>query len=93
MIRVPRRCLRCRELFTGPRCPSPACSSREARGYGQAHQAARALLAASLPAPCGYCELLIHPGERWVAAHVIDGKPEYGWKLAHPACNERAKTR
>jgi len=49
------------------------------------------MLGASLPAPCGYCHRIISPAERWVAAHVVDGQPEYGYVVAHPACNERAK--
>ena len=36
---------------------------------------------------------LIQAGERFDAAHIIDGAPEHGWKLAHPHCNQRAKSR
>lgn len=61
------------------------------RGYGSAHQAARTRIAATLPAPCGYCGIVIGPGERWDAAHRVDGHPEYGYVPAHPRCNQRAK--
>src|SRR5215212_6882064 len=87
----PRRCLKCNRPFTGARCPEPSCSSREARGYGAEHQQARGRLAALLPAPCGYCREIVQVGERFDAAHVIDGAPEYGWRVAHPSCNQRAK--
>jgi len=77
----------------GDRCPRYECSSREARGYGNAHQLARRRLAALLPAPCGYCLETLQVGERFDAAHVIDGPPEYGWRVAHSSCNQRAKSR
>ena len=91
---------------SGERCP--ACSrrresgrpSRQARGYGLDHTSARNVLARALPAPCGYAGVdpqcpggMIGPDERWVAAHVEDGRPELGWMHAHPACNERSKSR
>lgn len=62
-----------------------------ARGYGAAHQGARRLLAASLPAHCGYCGLIVDPGEPFDAAHVVDGDPSSGYVVAHPRCNQRAK--
>jgi len=80
-------------LFTGLRCPRSECSSRQARGYGAEHQAARRALESLLHAPCGYCREVIQVGERFDAAHIVDGAPEHGWKLAHPRCNQRAKTR
>lgn len=63
------------------------------RGYGSAHQQAREQLRATLPAPCGYCGVVVQPDEDWDAAHVVDGHPEMGWCVAHPACNQRAKVR
>ena len=48
-------------------------------------------LAASLPAACGYCQVVIQPGEQWHAAHRVDGAPQYGYVVAHVGCNERAK--
>lgn len=45
-----------------------------------------------LPAFCGYgCGTLLMPDDDWVAAHVVDGQPEYGYIAACPTCNERAK--
>ena len=57
----PRRCLKCRLLFTGPRCPRSECSSRQARGYGAEHQAARRALESILPAPCEHGWNVAHP--------------------------------
>ena len=65
--------------------------SRAQRGYGPAHRAARRALAGELPEPCGYCHLLIQSDQPWVAAHAVDGHPEFGWFAAHPTCNQRAK--
>lgn len=65
--------------------------TRQDRGYGPEHQAARRTLAGTLPYPCGYCGVVVQPDERWVAAHEVDGRPEFGWKVSHPICNERAK--
>lgn len=61
------------------------------RGYGIRHQRSRHELAATLPAPCGYCGRWLTSADRWVAAHVVDGRPEYGYVVACPGCNERAK--
>src|SRR4029077_16002209 len=85
-----------------PRCPAPAvdrgrCAAHRRttaeRGYGADHRYARSELAATLPAPCGYCRPTIQRGDAWVAAHLIDGAPEHGYLGAHPDCNERAKRR
>jgi len=65
--------------------------SRQARGYDRSHDRARRMVAATLPAPCGYCGVTIIPEQRWVAAHVVDGQPAYGWMASHAECNERAK--
>lgn len=81
------RCFLCRRAQERRR-GSPA-----QRGYGADHRKARQNLALMLPLPCGYCRQAIQRGERWVAAHVKDGRPEYGWMVAHPGCNERAKVR
>lgn len=81
-----------------PRCTAAESRRRESqrpsaaeRGYDAAHVRARRLLGARLPGPCGYCARVIEPSERWVAAHVRDGDPTYGWVAAHPACNVRAR--
>lgn len=67
--------------------------SRQQRGYDVLHDRAKAVLRKTLPAYCGYgCGTLLRPPARWVAAHVIDGRPEYGWMASCPSCNERAKT-
>jgi hypothetical protein len=84
--------------------PCSACSrareasrpSRQARGYGAMHDAARRDIERMLPTSCLYARTdLACPGvvtqDDWVAAHVVDGHPEYGWGAAHRACNERAK--
>ena len=84
------------------RCPNAAVSDGRGRcvlhkqtmaqrGYGVAHQRARAAM--RLPAPCGYCGVVIRSGEHWVAAHVVDGDESAGWMVSHPICNERAKLR
>jgi hypothetical protein len=62
-----------------------------ARGYGTTHRHARQQMAATLPAPCGYCGHTIWPDQRWDLAHVIDGDPTAGYIAAHPICNQRAK--
>jgi hypothetical protein len=79
---------RCRACERSRVRPSPA-----ARGYGPDHQRARAALAASLPAPCVYCGVVILPGERFDACHLRDGDPSAGWAAGHPACNQAAKGR
>ncbi len=88
-------------LQSGARCP--ACArvreasrpSREARGYGAAHLAARRALVALCiergTVPCAYgCGTLVTPNTV-VAAHVVDGRPEHGWMASCARCNERAK--
>jgi hypothetical protein len=98
-VTMRRPCLDCDTPTPRTRCPrctqarDHARGTRQQRGYDAQHQAARAELAMTLPAPCGYCGVVITRGERWVAAHVVDGDPSFGWLLAHYACNERAKTR
>lgn len=87
-----------------PRCPNTAAPDGRGRcdvhrqttgqrGYGRSHQLARDGLRATLPAPCGYCGVVIRPWEAWVAAHVVDGDPSAGWVVSHGPCNERAKGR
>lgn len=97
---VKHPCPDCRRpTADGPRCR--ACASgrdrergtRQERGYDAGHDAARRTIAASLPMPCLYCHQVIDPGERFDAAHVVDGRPEYGTAPAHPRCNQRAKVR
>ena len=68
--------------------------SRQARGYGAAHQRARALLLTLLPTPCAYgCGTVIITASDLVAAHVVDGDPSAGWQASCRSCNERAKGR
>ena len=68
--------------------------SRQARGYGAAHQRARALLLTLLPTPCAYgCGAVIVSASDLVAAHVVDGDPSAGWQASCRSCNERAKRR
>jgi hypothetical protein len=50
------------------------------------------MLGRTIPAPCGYCGIVVQHGDRWVAAHRIDGNPAAGWMISHPDCNERAKS-
>lgn len=83
----------CTALVEGrARCPAHTKTTTQ-RGYGSPHQSVRLALAATLPAPCGYCGVVIGIGERWDAAHRVDGHPEYGLFVAHPSCNQRAKVR
>lgn len=90
---VLRVCLGCQkataDLIRG-RC-ADCQQTTEQRGYGREHQQIRRDLSLTLPAPCGYCGVTITPGERWVAAHVVDGDPDSPRVVAHPGCNERGK--
>ena len=92
---ITRPCLDCGELTPrGNRCQS--CASRRtdrALGYGPAHQAERLRLAATLPAPCGYCGAMPTSASDWVAAHFTDGDPRAGYLVACRRCNERVKAR
>lgn len=95
-----RPCLDCGTPTAGTRCPmhtqarDRARGSAHARGYDRAHQAARAQLELTLPAPCAYgCGTTLHPDSDWVAAHIIDGDPTAGWVASCRSCNERAKRR
>lgn len=73
------------------RCAAHARSTAE-RGYDREHQAARAALARTLPAPCAYgCGTILRPGDRWHAAHVVDGDRAAGLVAACETCNQRAK--
>jgi hypothetical protein len=64
------------------------------RGYGRDHQAFRAELARTLPAPCAYgCGRTLTASDRWVAAHVVDGDPRSRRVVSCVPCNERAKIR
>ena len=81
---------------SGTRCA--ACErrrpSRQARGYGAAHERARATLAAMLPAPCACgCGALLGAGSDWVAAHLVDGDPSAGWAAMCRSGNEHMKRR
>jgi hypothetical protein len=88
---VLRPCLDCGEPSPNTRCPAHTRTTAE-RGYGAEHQRARARLARQLPAPCGYgCGRMLYPDTDWVAAHVLDGRPESGWTASCRSCNERAK--
>ena len=88
------------EYVPAGRCPSCTAArdrsrgSTTDRGYGASHPRARDELREQLPDFCGYgCGTWIEPGDRWVAAHRIDGDPEAGYLLSCPPCNERAKRR
>ena len=94
-----RLCIRGHGYYTG-RCSGcererdARRGSRQQRGYGNAHYKARAALAKTLPTYCGYDPShWITADTPWVAAHVVDGQPEYGWMVSCVGCNERAKTR
>jgi hypothetical protein len=91
-----RRCLDCGQLTDRSRCP-PCRRVEQARrraNYGPHHRAARRALATGLPARCGYgCGALLTPGSGWVAAHRVDGHPDYGWLASCASCNEKAKGR
>lgn len=97
--RPPSPCLGCGALVRTARCPDcerareAGRGSAVARGYDQAHAAARRALARTLPAPCAYCGDIIEPSEPWHAAHKRDGQPEYGWQVSHGHCNRRARRR
>lgn len=94
-----RPCLACGTPTTGTRCPTCGTSpgrdpQRRAANYGTAHQAERTRLATTLPTHCWYgCGTLLHPGDRWVAAHVHDGDPQSPRVVSCRSCNERAKDR
>ena len=88
-------------LASGTRCP--ACArrretsrpTRQERGYGAAHLAARRALLDLCrergAVPCAYgCGTLVTV-ETVVAAHVVDGRPDLGWMASCRSCNERAK--
>ena len=78
-------CMRARDRRRG--------SSYE-RGYGPTHRQARANLRTTLPALCGYgCGVTLWPNGRWVAAHVVDGRPEHGWIASCIQCNASAQVR
>ena len=65
--------------------------SRQARGYGTDHDRARRQLLACLPCLCGYGCGTTLTAHTLVAAHRVDGHPEYGYLPACQPCNERAK--
>jgi hypothetical protein len=92
---VNRTCLGCGRIIPLPgpnRCPRCKPTTTQ-RGYGAEHQRVRRELATTLPAECGYCGHLIFVGQPWVAAHVVDGHPEFGYAVAHPICNAKAVIR
>lgn len=95
-----RPCLEpgCPTLTNGSRClthtrtKDRARGSRQARGYDAAHEAERRALLALLPCPCGYgCGRTLTTPNELVAAHRIDGHPEYGYLPACTRCNQRAR--
>lgn len=94
-----RPCIDCGQITQGKTRCSICQGRREQRrgspihrGYGTAHQKARAELKRDLPVLCGYgCGRLLYPDGKWVAAHVVDGDARAGWIAACGACNERAK--
>lgn len=90
-----------RSICIVPGCPTPAARrgyceeharTTAERGYGYSHQAARGELKVMLPGECGYgCGTILYPDSDWVAAHRVDGRPEYGWLASCRSCNEQAK--
>lgn len=96
-----RPCLECGTPTEGTRCPTHRKAwdrgrrpTATRRGYDRDHRAARAALRDGLPGLCGYgCGTLLFPDGDWVAAHRVDGQPEFGWLASCRRCNERAKAR
>lgn len=96
-----RPCLECGTPTEGTRCPTHRKAwdrgrrpTATRRGYDRDHRAARAALRDGLPGLCGYgCGTLLFPDGDWVAAHRVDGQPEFGWLASCRSCNERAKAR
>jgi DNA-directed RNA polymerase subunit N (RpoN/RPB10) len=84
-----RRCLTCGELTDKSLCARHR--TRQARGYGTAHEQARRSLVAALPSRCAYCGETITSADELAAAHIIDGDPTAGWQPSHPRCNNGAK--
>jgi len=95
VLQVCTRCHRGYRPYRGSRGRCRACRQTNTQaGWGWQHQQARASLALSLPAWCGYgCGTWLTSASPWVAAHVIDGDPTAGYVVACRSCNERAKTR
>lgn len=67
---------------------------------GRRAVAARAALAATLPAPCSKCGRLVYPEQRWDLDHLIPRsvRPDLAWDPAnhapsHARCNRRAGQR
>lgn len=89
----------CPEYTPRTRCPAHE-RARDARrgstaqrGYGAAHQHERAKLRALLPDWCGGgCGAWLTPDGPWVAAHNLDGHPEYGYHPSCLSCNQRTRT-
>lgn len=82
---------RCRECS---RARSARRGSPTRQGYGMDHKRARLGLLETLPVPCAYgCGRVLSLPSEMVAAHVVDGRPEYGWQASCRRCNELAKSR
>lgn len=63
---------------------------------GRRLMAARAAVAATLPAPCGQCGKTVHPTDAWVIGHKIPRvlRPDLtweptNWQVEHRACSDR----
>jgi hypothetical protein len=98
-----RPCLDCGKIVNGTRCATCATAhfrrleqgrpSSTARGYGVDHRRARAELVKQLPVPCHGCGQILATAKDMVAAHRVDGHPEFGWLASCRSCNERMKQR
>lgn len=91
-----RRCLDCRALTTGTRCPN--CYRRQQRDrnadrphYGPGYwAAARACVAAANADPaklCARCGQPARPNDQWTAGHVNDGEVLGDLRAEHASCN------
>ena len=97
-----RPCIDCGAITAGTLCDTDrkrrenqrTRPSAHARGYNTEHRNARNELKRTLPAYCGYeCGTLLTPHSDWVAAHAVDGAPQFGWVASCRSCNERNKRR
>lgn len=103
---MPRRALKvcsepsCPELTDQRRCPDHASAyeqrrgSRQARGYGRAHELERERWRPKVErceVNCARCQMLILPSQAWALDHTDDRTGYLG--PSHAACNVRAAHR